>query len=227
LGKTSEVVEGFSVVVGDSQYSSGNVRECVREYKARPVIPYMSNQAVGEPVLRVDRYFRTSGPEDERLLYGVGRACVERVNSRLEAVGLVCLKFRGLRRVRVHVLLCVVVVLLVAVAAYRRRQSVEVYIRDMKQNLRLGEYQARRGRGAILYRHLVYTAYTLLVLLRRSLVSASGRLGGVLRSIGDGCRWVKRQCLRCLVGLVMVMARRYAKPETVYRMIGVKSAKLQ
>jgi transposase len=119
LDKTAEAAEGFKVVVADSQYSSENVRECVRECKARPVIPYMSNQAVGEPVLRVDKYFRTSGPEDERLLYGVGRACVERVNSRLEAVGLVCLKFRGLRRVRVHVLLCVVVVLLVAVAAVR------------------------------------------------------------------------------------------------------------
>ena len=107
------------------------------------------------------------------------------------------------------------------VAAYRRRQSVEVYIRDVKQSLGLGECQARRGRGAIIHWHLVYTAYTLLALLRRSLVSASGRLRGFLRTVGDVCRWVKRQCLRRLVDVVMAMARRRARPETVYRMLQI------
>jgi transposase len=119
MDKASLVVEGFRVVVADSQYSSRRVRDCIVMHGAESVIPYPSNQARGEPVLRVDRFFRTSGSANERRIYGVGRASVERVNSRLEFVGLDCLKLRGLRRVMVHVLLCIVVMLLVAVAALR------------------------------------------------------------------------------------------------------------
>lgn len=44
---------------------------------------------------------------------------MERVNSRLELVGLDCLKLRGLRNVLVHVLLSIIVMLLVAVVALR------------------------------------------------------------------------------------------------------------
>ncbi len=111
------VVEGFWVVVADSQYSSKRVRAYVVEHGAEPVIPYPSNHRRGEEVLRVDRLFRTSGSASERRIYGVGRASVERVNSRLEFVGLECLKLRGLRNVLVHVLLCIIVMLVVAVAA--------------------------------------------------------------------------------------------------------------
>jgi len=98
--------------VGDSQYSSEKVRGLIEEHGAEPVIPYMSNHRRGEPVLRVDRFFRTSGSAVERRIYGVGRASVERVNSRLELVGLDCLKLRGLRKAVVHVLLCMITVLL-------------------------------------------------------------------------------------------------------------------
>ena len=119
MDMASLVVDGFRVVVADSQYSSRRVRDCIVMHGAESVIPYPSNQARGEPVLRVDRFFRTSGSANERRIYGVGRASVERVNSRLEFVGLDCLKLRGLRRVMVHVLLCIVVMLLVAVAALR------------------------------------------------------------------------------------------------------------
>ena len=117
LGKASRVVDGFGVVVADSQYSSKRVRDIIVEHGAESVIPYPSNHRRGESVLRVDRFFRTSGSDVERRVYGVGRASVERVNSRLELVGLDCLKFRGLRCVMVHVLLCIIVMLLVAVAA--------------------------------------------------------------------------------------------------------------
>jgi transposase len=119
LGKASEVVEGVKNVVADSQYSSEKVRGLIEERGAEPVIPYMSNQRRGEEVLRVDRFFRVSGPEEEKRIYGLGRASVERVNSRLDLVGLGCLKIRGLRNVMVHVVLCVVSMLLVAVAALR------------------------------------------------------------------------------------------------------------
>jgi transposase len=119
LEKASFVVEGFEVVVADSQYSSRRVRDCISEFGAESVIPYLSNHRCGEEVLRVDRFFRTSGLANERRIYGVGRASVERVNSRLEFVGLECLKLRGLMYVMVHVLLCIIVMLVVAVAAVR------------------------------------------------------------------------------------------------------------
>jgi transposase len=119
LDNVAQVFTGFKAVVADSQYSSERVRGCVDECGAVPVVPYMSNQRRGESVLRVDRFFRTSGPVEERRLYGLGRACVERVNARLKLVGLDCLMLRGLRNVLTHVLLCVIVMLLVAVAALR------------------------------------------------------------------------------------------------------------
>ena len=119
IGKASLVVEGFRAVVADSQYSSRRVRDCIVECGAEPVVPYMSNQARGESVLRVDRFFRTSRSAVERRIYGLGRVSVERVNSRLELVGLDCLRLRGLRNVLIHVLLCIIVMLLVAVAALR------------------------------------------------------------------------------------------------------------
>ena len=49
----------------------------------------------------------------------MGRASVERVNSMLDLVGLGGLKLRGLRNVLVHILLCMITVLLVAVVALR------------------------------------------------------------------------------------------------------------
>lgn len=119
LGKASEVVEGIKAVVADSQYSSEKVRGLVEELGAKPVIPYMSSHKRGEKVLRVDRFFRVSGPKAERRIYGWGRASVERVNSRLDLVGLGGLKLRGLKNVAVHVLLCLIVMLIVAVAAVR------------------------------------------------------------------------------------------------------------
>ena len=119
LEKASRIVDGFRVVVADSQYSSKRVRDIIVEHGAESVIPYPSNHRRGERVLRVDRFFRTSGSVVERRVYEVGRASVERVNSRLEFVGLECLKLRRLRNVLVHVLLCVIVMLLVAVAAVR------------------------------------------------------------------------------------------------------------
>ncbi len=96
------------------------MRDCIRELGAESVVPYMSNQSKGEPVLRVDRLFRTSGGSaEDRRLYGLGRASVERVNSRLDYVGLEQFKLRGLRKALFHVLMCVLTLLLVAVAALR------------------------------------------------------------------------------------------------------------
>jgi len=118
MDKASTVVEA-KAVVGDHQYSSRRVRDCIIGHGARPIIPYTSNQRGGEEVLRVDRCFRVGGLVEERRMYEVGRAAVERVYFRLGSVGLDCLKLRGLRNAVVHMLFCVVTVLLVAVAAVR------------------------------------------------------------------------------------------------------------
>ena len=107
------------------------------------------------------------------------------------------------------------------VEAYRVRQTIDVFYRNVKQNLGLEEYQVRAGRGAIIHWHLVFTAYTLLALLRRSLAGSSGQLGKVLDTIGDVCRWVKRQCLRRLVDWVIIKARHNAKPQTLYRILKI------
>ncbi len=52
-------------LVADSQYSSGRMRGLMDE----AVIPFRANQRRGEAVLRVDRKFRTHGPEEERAEY--------------------------------------------------------------------------------------------------------------------------------------------------------------
>lgn len=106
MDKANMVVPDVDDVVGDPQYSR-RVREFVAELGAKPVIPYMSNQKAGEEALRVDKNFRVSGPEDKKRVYEVGRASVERVNSRLNLVGLECFKLRGLRKALFHVLMCV------------------------------------------------------------------------------------------------------------------------
>ena len=105
--------------------------------------------------------------------------------------------------------------------AYKVRQSIDVFYRDAKQNLGLEEYQMRRGRGAIIHWHLAFNAYTLLALLRRSLGQASHRLGRCLVTLGDVCRWVKRQCFRKLVDWLYKKFRHQAKPETIYRQLKI------
>jgi IS5 family transposase len=121
LDKTVEATGGrVETLVTDSQYSSLKFREKVADCEVLAVIPYPSNQRKGEDVLRVDKFFRVYGSEEERRLYGLGRSSIERVNSRLE--GQVCLdrhRVRGLRNVAVHVALCIIAMLLVAVAALR------------------------------------------------------------------------------------------------------------
>ena len=100
--------------------------------------------------------------------------------------------------------------------AYKVRPTIDVFYRDVKQNLGLEEYQMRKGRGAITHWHLVFTAYTLLTLLRQSLRQGSNRLGKCLATLGDVCRWVKRQCFRRLVDWLYQKFKQQTKPETIY-----------
>ena len=87
-------------IIGDSQYSSGRMRGLVEE----AVIPFMANQRRGEAVLRVDRKFRTHGPEEERAKYHM-RPAVEAAYAFLKTqYGMKVNKVRGLGNVAVYAL---------------------------------------------------------------------------------------------------------------------------
>jgi IS5 family transposase len=110
--------ERVRTLVADSQYSSRSLRCRVSSHGVRVVIPYPANQRRGEKkLLRVDRYFRTHGPAVDRRIYRK-RAAVERLNSRLkEQLSLNRHRVRGLRNVTIHALLCLIAMLLTALAA--------------------------------------------------------------------------------------------------------------
>ena len=107
-------------VVADSQFSSRKLREQLATHGVRAVIPYPANQRKGEAkLLRVDKYFRTHGAVVEKRIYAQ-RGAIERVNSRLKEQ--LCLerhRARGLERITIHALLCMIAMLLNAIAALR------------------------------------------------------------------------------------------------------------
>jgi hypothetical protein len=98
-------------------------REEAADCSVEAVIPYPPNQHPKEKgLLRVDTHFKTHGPTRERRLYR-RRASIERMNSRLkEQLGLNRHRVRKLRNITIHVLLCIITMLLVAVAALRLNQ---------------------------------------------------------------------------------------------------------
>jgi len=83
-------------VIADSQYSDNKIRTAA----GNTVIPYPANQKRGiKEVLRVDKKFRTYGPEDQKKEYHK-RPPIEAVNSFLKTqYGLVVNKVRGLKQV--------------------------------------------------------------------------------------------------------------------------------
>jgi transposase len=107
-------------VVADSQFSSRKLREQFSTHGVKVVIPYPANQnKENKTLLRVDKYFRTHGPARERQIYNQ-RGAIERVNSRLKEQ--LCLerhRARGLERITVHALLCIIAMLLNALTALR------------------------------------------------------------------------------------------------------------
>lgn len=114
----------MKVLVADSQYSCRGLRDQASSQGVRVVIPFPANQQREQKgLLRVDRYFRTHGPTCEKKLYKL-RSSIERVNSRLKEQ--LCLekhRVRGLERVTIHALICMIAMLLNAVAAFRLNRS--------------------------------------------------------------------------------------------------------
>jgi transposase len=95
-------------VIADSQYSDMKIRMTVD----KTVIPYPANQKRGiRDVLRVDKKFRTHGPEEQKREYHK-RPSIEAVNSFLKTqYGMVVNKVRGLKQVTSYALfsiLCMV-----------------------------------------------------------------------------------------------------------------------
>jgi transposase len=117
FSKASEYVKRGKLLA-DSQYSAANLRETALVHGAVPVIPYPRNQCRGiMGILRVDRKFRSHGPQRFRRAYRK-RVAVERVFSRLKnLVSLTQHNLRGLAKVTFHSQLCIIAMLLTAQAA--------------------------------------------------------------------------------------------------------------
>ena len=89
-------------LIGDSQFSSGRVRSLVEE----STIPYTSNQS-GEGVLRVDRRFRTHGPDGLVREYHKRPMVESAFNFLKTQYGLAVNRVRSLRSVSIYALLSV------------------------------------------------------------------------------------------------------------------------
>ncbi len=112
LEKTRQILSKSGVkirrVIADSQYSDGKIRMAVAE----TVIPYPANQQRGDKsLLRVDKKFRTYGPEEQKREYHK-RPSIEAVNSFLKTqYSMTMNKVRGLKNVASYALysiLCLV-----------------------------------------------------------------------------------------------------------------------
>jgi hypothetical protein len=105
-------------LLADPQYSASNLREAAMAQGTLPVIPYPRNQCKGvKGILRVDRKFRSHGPQELRRAYKK-RVAVERVFSRLKNLaGLKEHNLRGLAKITFHSQLCVLIMLFTAEAA--------------------------------------------------------------------------------------------------------------
>jgi IS5 family transposase len=131
LCEAVELVRAETVIC-DKQYSSGKIREFVKDLGAEQVIPYPSNQQKGvKGVLRVDRKFRVHGPEKLRKLYRF-RSSIERVNSRVGAL-LGKVTFKGLKAAAMQVSYAVLGMLFVAWTAIKtgkpeKARSITYYV---------------------------------------------------------------------------------------------------
>lgn len=83
---------------------------------------------------------------------------------------------------------------------YKKRWAIEVFHRDCKQHLGLGEYQIRKLDCVVIHLHLVFLAYTLLKNVHSNPVLAVIVAG--TKSIGAACQRLKRWMFERLKGSV-------------------------
>jgi len=118
LERTKQVLQKAGAklrsIIADSQYSSRKIRKAVGE----AVIPYPANQKRNvKGLLRVDKKFRTHGPEDRKRKYRK-RPIVEAVFSFLKTqYSLATNKVRGLKNVTVYALYSILSLVLTREAA--------------------------------------------------------------------------------------------------------------
>jgi transposase len=105
-------------LLADPQYSSQSLRDAALKRGTVPVIPYPRNQQKGvKRILRIDRKFKSHGPQELRRAYRK-RVAVERVFSRLKNLaGLTQHNLKGLVKIAFHAQLCLLIMLLTAQAA--------------------------------------------------------------------------------------------------------------
>jgi len=87
---------------------------------------------------------------------------------------------------------------MVVLEYYKKRWTIEVFHRDCKQHLGLGEYQIRKLDCVVIHLHLVFLAYTLLKNVSSNSVLAAIVAG--TKSIGSACQRLKRWMLEQLKG---------------------------
>jgi transposase len=123
LEKTKQILKRSAAklrsVIADSQYSDGRIREAVQE----TVIPYPANQKRNvKGLLRVDKKFRTHGPEDQKTEYHK-RPRIEAIYSFLKTqYSLAINKVRGIRNVMSYALYSILCLVLNREAAHNIRR---------------------------------------------------------------------------------------------------------
>lgn len=81
---------------------------------------------------------------------------------------------------------------------YKARWNIEVFYRDCKQHLGMGEYQTRKLAAVVIHLHLVFLAYTLLKNAWYSPILQKILKG--IRRIGTACKRLKRHLFEMLTG---------------------------
>jgi transposase len=127
-------------VIADSQYSDNKIRMAFD----KTVIPYPANQKRGvKDILRVDKKFRTYGPEDQKEEYHK-RPPIEAVNSFLKTqFGMVVNKVRGLKQVASYALFSILCLVLNREAAQKPRKTRQSSLTNLLQHLIKGQGSAR------------------------------------------------------------------------------------
>jgi len=140
-------------LVADPQCSSQSLRDVALKQGTLPVIPYPRNQQKGvKGILRIDRKFKSHGPQQLRRAYRK-RVAVERVFSKLKNLaGLTQHNLRGLTKITFHAQLCLLIMLF---TASRHKHSQNRQIQKHKVFRKLISEQACAANKCVARRALV------------------------------------------------------------------------
>lgn len=86
------------------------------------------------------------------------------------------------------------------ILTYDERHRIDEFYRDSKQTLGLGEYMVRDIRASNRHWRLVFVAYTLLILLKKT--------KNLVKTVGEMCDWIREKCIESLLSMVYSMSKR-------------------